>query len=118
MVLVYPKVLSDSVYIEGNALRIIRSRLRDERGQGLVEYTLLIGFLTIVSTVAWLGAGNSVGGIWTKATQLIAPSSSPLTVPNGPVSGGSGGSGGSGDSGGSDGGSHGDCHDGHGDGCH
>lgn len=51
------------------------SFLRDERGQDLIEYTLLLAFVCLASAALFLSAGGSVGGIWTTAN-------SDLTIAN------------------------------------
>jgi len=38
--------------------------LRDEQGQDLIEYTLLLAFVALASAALFIGAGNSVKGIW------------------------------------------------------
>jgi Flp pilus assembly pilin Flp len=46
---------------------------RDESGQDLIEYTLLLAFVALASASLFLSAGNSVSGIWGNAsTQLSA----------------------------------------------
>jgi Flp pilus assembly pilin Flp len=46
---------------------------REEQGQDLIEYTLLMAFVALASAGLFLGAGRSVKGIWTTAnTQLAA----------------------------------------------
>jgi Flp pilus assembly pilin Flp len=40
------------------------SFLRDERGQDLIEYTLLLAFVCLVSAALFISAGGSVAGIW------------------------------------------------------
>ena len=50
----------------------INSFLRDEQGQDLIEYTLLLAFVALASAALFIGAGNSVQGIWSKANaQLV-----------------------------------------------
>jgi len=45
--------------------------LRDEQGQDLVEYTLLLAFVALASAALFIGAGTSVSTIWVAAnTQL------------------------------------------------
>ncbi|MGE5645962.1 MAG: Flp family type IVb pilin [Acidobacteriota bacterium] len=45
--------------------------VRDEQGQDLVEYTLLLAFVALASAALFIGAGSAVSGIWTTAnTQL------------------------------------------------
>ena len=38
--------------------------LRDEQGQDLIEYTLLIAFVALASAALFIGAGSSISGIW------------------------------------------------------
>jgi Flp pilus assembly pilin Flp len=55
----------------------INSFLRDEQGQDLIEYTLLLAFVALASAALFIGAGNSVKGIWSVTnTQLSAANSS------------------------------------------
>ncbi len=50
---------------------MIRNFLRDEQGQDLIEYTLLLAFVALASAALFIAAGGSVSGIWTAAnTQL------------------------------------------------
>jgi len=45
----------------------------EEQGQDLIEYTLLMAFVALASAALFIGAGNSVSGIWTTTnTQLTA----------------------------------------------
>ena len=44
----------------------------DERGQDLIEYTLLMAFVALASAALFLGAGGSIQGIWsTTNSQLV-----------------------------------------------
>ena len=46
--------------------------LADEQGQDLIEYTLLLAFVALASAALFIGAGNSVKGIWsTTNSQLV-----------------------------------------------
>jgi Flp pilus assembly pilin Flp len=45
--------------------------LRDEQGQDLVEYTLLLAFVALASAALFIGAGTAVKGIWTTACQQL-----------------------------------------------
>jgi Flp pilus assembly pilin Flp len=46
---------------------------RDESGQDLIEYTLLLAFVALASAALFIGAGGSVQGIWsTTNSQLVA----------------------------------------------
>jgi len=47
--------------------------VKDEQGQDLIEYTLLLAFVCLASAALFISAGGSVGGIWTQAnTRLTA----------------------------------------------
>ena len=37
---------------------------RDDRGQDMVEYTLLLAFVCLVSAALFIGVGQNVSGIW------------------------------------------------------
>ena len=55
----------------------IKNFLRDEQGQDLIEYTLLMAFVALASATLFLGAGRSVKGIWTTTnSQLTAANTS------------------------------------------
>jgi Flp pilus assembly pilin Flp len=46
---------------------------KDEGGQDLIEYTLLMAFVAMASAALFIGAGGSIQGIWsTVNTQLSA----------------------------------------------
>lgn len=51
--------------------------LRDEQGQDLIEYTLLMAFVALASAALFLGAGGSISGIWsTSNSQLTSANTS------------------------------------------
>jgi Flp pilus assembly pilin Flp len=46
--------------------------LKEEEGQDLIEYSMLLAFVVIGSAALYLGAGRNVKGVWTTAnSQLI-----------------------------------------------
>jgi Flp pilus assembly pilin Flp len=48
-----------------------RTFVKDEQGQDLIEYTLLLAFVALASAALFTSAGTSVKTIWTAAsTQL------------------------------------------------
>ncbi len=52
---------------------MLHNFVKDEQGQDLIEYTLLLAFVCLASAALFIGAGGSVGGIWNQAnTQLTA----------------------------------------------
>jgi Flp pilus assembly pilin Flp len=42
----------------------LKSFTRDEQGQDLIEYTLLMAFVALASAALFIGAGSSIKGIW------------------------------------------------------
>ena len=54
-----------------------RTFVKDEQGQDLIEYTLLLAFVALASAALFTSAGTSVSKIWTAAsTQLSTAASS------------------------------------------
>lgn len=45
--------------------------LRDEQGQDLVEYTLLLAFVALASAALFINAGSSISAIWSKASSRL-----------------------------------------------
>jgi len=41
--------------------------IRDEQGQDLIEYTLLLAFVALASAALFISTGGSVSTIWTTA---------------------------------------------------
>lgn len=60
-----------------NLLALSSRFFRDEQGQDLIEYTLLMAFIALASAAIFLSAGGSIQGIWSGASsQLVAANSS------------------------------------------
>lgn len=49
---------------------------RDESGQDLIEYTLLLAFVALASAALFIGAGGSVEGIWTATNNSLSSANS------------------------------------------
>ena len=45
--------------------------VRQEKGQDLVEYTLLLAFVCLASAALFIQAGTSLKGIWGEANTLL-----------------------------------------------
>ena len=45
---------------------------KDEQGQDLIEYTLLMAFVALASAALFLGAGGSIKNIWTITNNQLA----------------------------------------------
>ena len=54
----------------------ITNLLKDEQGQDLIEYTLLMAFVALASAALFLGAGGSIAGIWTTTNARLASANS------------------------------------------
>ena len=51
--------------------------LKEDSGQDLIEYTLLMAFVALASAALFIGVGGSIKGIWTAVnTQLAAANTS------------------------------------------
>jgi Flp pilus assembly pilin Flp len=50
--------------------------LRQESGQDLIEYTLLMAFIALSSAAIFISAGGSVSSIWGSANSQLATASS------------------------------------------
>ena len=58
-------------------MNVILNFVRDEQGQDLIEYTLLLAFVALASAALFIGAGNSVSGIWSVTnSQLVVANTS------------------------------------------
>ena len=51
--------------------QVISTFAKDEQGQDLIEYTLLLAFVCLASAALFISAGGSVGGIWTQANSRL-----------------------------------------------
>ena len=46
--------------------------VRDEQGQDLIEYTLLLAFVCLASAALFISAGSSLAGIWGDANSILS----------------------------------------------
>ena len=61
-------------------MTFLRNLWNDEQGQDLIEYTLLMAFVALASAALFLGAGDSIKGIWsTTNCQLAAANTRPAS---------------------------------------
>jgi len=51
---------------------LFRTLVRDEQGQDLIEYTLLLAFVALASAALFTSAGNSVSKIWQAASNNLS----------------------------------------------
>ena len=45
--------------------------VKDEQGQDLIEYTLLLAFVVLASAALFISAGGSINTIWTGANKTL-----------------------------------------------
>jgi len=61
-------------------MTLLRAFLREDQGQDLVEYTLLLAFVCLASAAIFIGAGGNLAGIWSVAnTQLVCANSAAVS---------------------------------------
>ena len=53
-------------------MHLLTAFWKDESGQDLIEYTLLLAFVALASAALFIGAGNSVQGIWSVTNSQLA----------------------------------------------
>ena len=53
-------------------MTILKSFIRDEQGQDLIEYTLLLAFVALASAALFISAGGSVNTIWSVANSQLS----------------------------------------------
>ena len=59
-------------------MTFLRNFWKEEEGQDLIEYTLLMAFVALASAALFIGAGGSIKGIWQKVnTQLSTANADP-----------------------------------------
>jgi Flp pilus assembly pilin Flp len=52
--------------------KMIASFVREEEGQDLIEYTLLMAFIALASAAIFVKAGSSISQIWGSANTQLA----------------------------------------------
>jgi len=64
-------------------MNILKNFIRDEQGQDLIEYTLLLAFVALASAALFINAGNSISGIWSVANVKLNQAASAATTSSG-----------------------------------
>jgi len=60
-------------------MNVIRRLIIEEEGQGLVEYALIIGLVTLFCVLAIGAAGGALSGWWSNLTSCIQNATSGST---------------------------------------
>ena len=58
---------------------ILKQFLRDDQGQDLIEYTLLLAFVALASAALFISAGGSVNTIWSVANSRLSVAAASAT---------------------------------------
>jgi Flp pilus assembly pilin Flp len=51
---------------------MFKNFVKDEQGQDLIEYTLLMAFIALASAAIFVNAGKSVSSIWGSASGQLS----------------------------------------------
>jgi Flp pilus assembly pilin Flp len=54
--------------------------VREEQGQDLVEYTLLLAFVCLASAALFIGAGTTLAGIWKTANTVLVSANAAVST--------------------------------------
>ncbi len=58
---------------------MIKNFIRDEQGQDLIEYTLLLAFVALASAALFISAGGSINTIWSTANSQLSAAAASAT---------------------------------------
>jgi Flp pilus assembly pilin Flp len=50
---------------------MLRKFIKDEQGQDLIEYTLLLAFVCLATSALFVSSGGSLSGIWVSANSRL-----------------------------------------------
>jgi Flp pilus assembly pilin Flp len=53
-------------------MKFLKNFLREEDGQDLIEYTLLLAFIALASASLFISAGGSVASIWSQSSNQLS----------------------------------------------
>jgi Flp pilus assembly pilin Flp len=53
-------------------MRVLKTWVRDERGQDLIEYTIVLALGAIASLALFLGLSQNAGGLWKTTNSTVA----------------------------------------------
>lgn len=57
-------------------MTLLREFWKDEQGQDLIEYTLLMAFVALASAALFKGAGGAIKGIWSSTSSQLTQANS------------------------------------------
>jgi Flp pilus assembly pilin Flp len=50
----------------------LKNFIRDEQGQDLIEYTLLMAFVCLAAAALFIGAGGHISTIWSNTNTMLS----------------------------------------------
>jgi Flp pilus assembly pilin Flp len=53
-------------------MKFLKNFIKDEQGQDLIEYTLLLAFVALAAAALFTGIGGSITNIWTGANTTMS----------------------------------------------
>jgi Flp pilus assembly pilin Flp len=62
-------------------MKTLYNFLRDEQGQDLVEYTLLLAFVALAAAAVFMNASNSINTIWGSAQDTLDDAAARVPTP-------------------------------------
>jgi len=58
---------------------ILKNFVRDDQGQDLIEYTLLLAFVALASAALFLTSGGNINTIWSVANSRLSVAATSAT---------------------------------------
>ena len=60
-------------------IEMLKNFVREEEGQDLIEYTLLLDFVALASAALFIGAGQSINTIWKVTNNILSNAAATAT---------------------------------------
>ena len=60
-------------------MTLLKNFIRDDQGQDLIEYTLLLAFVALASAALFISAGGSINTIWSTANSRLSDAATSAT---------------------------------------
>ena len=52
-------------------MNLVKRLIKEEEGQGMIEYVLIVAFISIVAIALIMGVGGKVNEIWTNTNDAL-----------------------------------------------
>lgn len=60
-------------------MTFVRNFWKEEQGQDLIEYSLLMAFVALASAALFTSTGSSIASIWTKTNNKLTAADNAIT---------------------------------------